>query len=120
VKSTLKLVTILVASLAAEPAFAQRIDIHLEAQPEVSGGCPARVHFRGEIRTFEPLRVTYQWVRSDGAHSEHTVTFGKPGPHPISDLWTLSGTYSGWQQLVIVEPKRLQTIKAKFSVNCGR
>ena len=115
-----KLFPIVLAVLAAGPALAQRIDIHLEAQPQVSGGCPARVHFQGDIRTFEPLHVTYQWLRSDGAHSEHSVTFGRPGPHPVSENWTISGNYSGWVQLVILEPKHLQTIKAKFSVNCGR
>ena len=116
----LKLLPTLLIFLAAGPARAQRIDIHLDAQPEVSGGCPARVHFRGEIRTFEPLRVTYEWLRSDGAHAAHTVTYSKPGQHPISDMWTLSGRYAGWEQLVILEPKHLQTLKAKFSVNCGR
>ena len=120
VKPAHLLFPIVVALLAAGPAFAQRIDIHLDAQPEISGGCPAKVHFQGEIRTFEPLHVTYQWLRSDGAHTEHSQTFGRPGPHPVSDTWTLSGNYSGWVQLVILEPKHLQTIKAKFSVNCGR
>ena len=118
----LKLIPILVlALLAAGPVCAQRIDIHLEAQPALSGGCPAHVHFSGEIKTFEPgVHITYQWLRSDGAHTEHGVTFGRPGAHPIADNWTLGGKYEGWEQLVILEPKHLQTIRSKFAVNCGR
>lgn len=118
-RASWKLLPVLLPLLAS-PAFAQKIEIHLAPQPEVSGGCPARVFFRGEIRTSEPLKVTYRWVRSDGTHSEHVATFGKAGPHAISDMWALSTSYSGWEQLVIVEPKQLQTIKAKFSVTCGK
>ena len=120
-KLACKLFPVILAIVAAAPALAQRIDIHLDAPPAVSGGCPARVHFRGEIRTFDPgLHITYQWLRSDGAHTEHSLTFGRPGPHAISDSWTLSGNFSGWERLVILEPKHLQTIKAEFSVHCGR
>jgi hypothetical protein len=106
------------AMLASAPAYSQRIDIHLDSQPEISGGCPAHVHFRGEIKTFQPLHVTYQWLRSDGSHTEHSQTFGRPGPHPINTTWTVSGNHGGWVQLIILEPKRLQTIRSRFSVNC--
>ncbi len=110
---------LILACFAVAPAWAQRIGIHLDSQPEISGGCPARVHFRGEIRTFEPdLSVTYQWLRSDGAHAEHSVRFGRPGPHPIADNWMLGGHYNGWVQLVILSPRREQTARARFSVNC--
>jgi len=119
-KLVYQLFPLVLLALAARPVLAQRIDIHLDSEPEISAGCPARLHFRGEIRTFEPLHVTYQWLRSDGSHTEHGVTFGRPGPHPISESWTLSGNYDGWMQLVILEPKHLQTIKAHFSVHCGR
>jgi len=112
------LVSLALLALAATPVRAQRIDIHLDSEPAISPGCPARLHFLGEIRTFEPLHVTYQWLRSDGSHTEHSVTFGHPGPHPISEPWTISGNYNGWMQLVILEPKHLQTIRSRFSVHC--
>lgn len=118
-KSTLLVATVLLAASAA--AHAQRLDIHLEPQPEMSGGCPARLVFRSEIRTFEPGQpVTYEWLRSDGAHSTHSITFGRPGPHAIRDTWTLSGNFNGWERLVIVAPRDEQTIESRFTVHCGR
>jgi len=121
VKRIHRLFPVILAVLAITPVFAQRIDIHLDSQPAVSGGCPAKLHFSGDIRTYDAgLQVTYRWLRSDGVSTDHTVTFGKTGAHPVSDSWTISKRYSGWEQLVIVSPKRLQTIKANFTVNCGR
>jgi hypothetical protein len=94
--------------------------IHLDPQPAISGGCPAKVHFTGRIGTTGPLAVTYQWLRSDGSHTDHTIQFERKSERPISTDWTISKNYSGWVQLVILEPARLQTIKANFSVNCGK
>lgn len=105
--------------LVVSPVFAQRIDIHLDAQPATSGGCPARVHFTGYIQTFEELDVTYQWLRSDGGKSEHTIHFPRGMRRDISTDWTLSTDLQGWVQLVILEPKHLQTIKAEFEVHCA-
>jgi hypothetical protein len=105
--------------VVASPAFAQRIDIHLDPQPAISGGCPAHVHFTGYIRTFEPMDVTYQWLRSDGGKSEHTIHFPRGLKRDISTDWTLSADFQGWVQLVILDPKQLQTIKAEFEVHCA-
>jgi len=112
-----------VAVLAIAPVLAQEPKvhlIHLDEQPAISGGCPAKVHFTGRIATTGPLSVTYQWLRSDGSHTEHTLNFGKAMEKPIATDWTLSGKYNGWMQLVILSPAKLQTIKAHFSVNCGK
>ena len=78
------------------------------------------MHFRGHIETDGPLDVTYQWLRSDGSAKEQTIAFTRSGRREISTDWTLSGTYNGWMQLVIISPKRLQTAKAQFSVHCGK
>jgi hypothetical protein len=94
--------------------------IHLDPQPSVSGGCPAKVQFRGHIETDGPLEVTYEWLRSDGSSTRHTLNFNRAGSRPVNTAWTLSGDRSGWMQLVILSPKRLQTEKAHFSVHCGR
>ncbi|HZP23978.1 MAG TPA: hypothetical protein VFB04_11050 [Terriglobales bacterium] len=109
------------AAVLSTTAFAQgpRIDIHLDPQPAISGGCPAKVHFTGSIRTYEPVEVTYQWLRSDGSHTEHTLSSTLGKSHPIAVDWQLNKSLNGWMQLVIVAPKHLQTIKANFSVNCG-
>ena len=94
--------------------------IHLDPQPAISGGCPAKVHFTGRIRATGPLDVTYQWLRSDGSHKEFNLHFDRPSSENIATDWQLNKTYNGWMQLVILAPKRMQTIKANFSVNCGK
>ena len=117
-----KLVRILL-SMAAAVVLVQAAAIHLihlNPRPTISRGCPANVRFDGHIEADGPLDVTYQWLRSDGASSEHALRFDRAGSRPISTVWRLSGNYSGWMQLVIVSPKRMQTAKAQFSVNCGR
>ena len=94
--------------------------MYLDPQPAVSGGCPAKVHFRGHIEVDGPLRVTYQWLRSDGSATDHTVNFPRAGTRQIATDWAISKNYSGWMQLVIVSPRRMQTAKAPFSVHCGQ
>jgi hypothetical protein len=114
---------VIAATAAVLPAMAQgpKVDlIHLDPQPSISGGCPAKVHFTGRIRTNGPMEVTYEWLRSDGSHTEHTLNFQRAMTHPVSIDWNLSKTMSGWMQLVILSPRRMQTVKANFSVNCGR
>src|SRR5438270_2536346 len=94
--------------------------IELNPQPTLTGAChPTRAHFSGKIRTNGPLDVTYEWLRSDGARTEHTLHFGKAQTQSISTDWSISKSYSGWMQLVILSPKRLQTSKANFQINCG-
>jgi hypothetical protein len=110
------------AILIAVPVIAQgpKVDlIHLDPQPAINGGCPAKVHFTGKIRSTGPLEVTYQWLRSDGAHTQHTINFSRAMTQDIATDWTLNKSAAAWMQLVILSPKRMQTAKANFSVNCG-
>jgi hypothetical protein len=116
-------ISILAVTLAAGVLLAQGPKIHLihlDPQPAISGGCPAKVHFTGRIQTTGPLQVEYQWLRSDGSHTEHTLMFERAATRPISTDWSISKNYSGWMQLVILSPEKMQTIKANFSVNCGK
>lgn len=94
--------------------------IHLDPQPSITGGCPARVHFTGHIEATGALDVTYEWRRSDGSSTEHTLSFRRPGSLPVATDWHLNKTTDGWMQLVVVSPKRMQTAKAMFTVHCGR
>jgi len=94
--------------------------IHLDPQPSITGGCPAKVHFSGHIEATGALDVTYQWLRSDGSSTEHTLSFRKAGSLPVATDWHLNKTMEGWMQLVVVSPKRMQTAKAPFSVHCGK
>jgi hypothetical protein len=115
------LAVLLLAGAAFVLAQGPKVDlIHLDPQPEISGGCPARLHFAGRIRSTGPMDVEYQWLRSDGSHTEHTLHFGRAATLPVSTNWNLNTRYNGWMQLVILSPQRLQTAKATFAVNCGR
>jgi hypothetical protein len=115
--------TVFLFALTLVPLIAQapKVDlIHLDPQPAISGGCPAKVHFTGRIRTNGPLDVKYQWLRSDGSHTEHDLHFARGSSQNIATDWQLNKTMNGWMQLVILEPSRMQTTKANFSVNCGK
>jgi hypothetical protein len=115
------LAVLTLAGAATVLAQGPRVDlIHLDPQPEISGGCPARLHFTGRIRSTGPMYVEYQWLRSDGAHTEHTLHFARGTTLPVATNWQLNTRYNGWMQLVILSPHHMQTAKATFSVNCGR
>jgi len=115
------LAALLLACAAVVLAQGPRVDlIHLDSQPEISGSCPARLHFTGRIRSTGPMEVEYQWMRSDGSHTEHTLRFPRATTLPVATNWNLNTRYNGWMQLVILAPARMQTAKATFSVNCGR
>jgi hypothetical protein len=64
--------------------------------------------------------VKYQWLRSDGAKTEHELHFAKASTQNIATDWQLNTKLNGWMQLVILEPSHMQTTKANFSVNCGK
>ena len=121
-KRILTILTIAVAILAIAPALAQapRVDLIQLNPPTMTGSCPATAHFTGRIRTTGPLQVTYEELRSDGSSTQHTFVAQHAETHNFSKSWTVSKTYSGWMQLVILSPKRLQTVKQPFTVNCGR
>ena len=115
--------TLLLLALTLVPSIIQaaKVDlIHLDPQPGISGGCPAKVHFTGRIRSNGPLDVTYQWLRSDGSHTEHTLHFARATTQNLVTDWQLNTRMTGWMQLVILEPTRMQTAKAEFTVNCGK
>ncbi|HLW76971.1 MAG TPA: hypothetical protein VKS01_08290 [Bryobacteraceae bacterium] len=97
---------------------AERIDILL-MNPSVSRTCPARVHFSGNIHPYQPGRVVYKFVRSDGAQGpELSMDFSRPEAKPISYDWQVGGHFTGWVQLVILAPNHEQTARREFSVNC--
>ncbi len=106
------------AFFALSAVGAERIDILLQ-NPTVGRDCPAHVHFAGSIHPYAPGRVTYTFVRSDGARGpELSLDFSRPEAKPISYDWQLGGHYSGLVQLVILSPNHEQTARRAFQVNC--
>src|SRR5579862_5124884 len=106
--------------VAAQLGVTAKVDkLRLNPVPNLAGTChPTRVRFDGSIHVTGPLTVTYQWVRSDGKHSEATFNFDSTTNHAVSTDWDLTTSYTGWMQLVIVSPKRMESEKVHFRVNC--
>jgi hypothetical protein len=81
----MRIATLLALLLFPLMAQAAEVDlILLDPQPSVSGGCPAKVHFTGRIRTTGPLDVKYQWLRSDGAKTDHELHVAKASTQNIA------------------------------------
>ena len=107
--------------LAAVPVPAEDAKIHLielDSPPVVRGVCPATVRFHGYIETTGRMAVSFDWVRSDGVRTSRTLHFAKAGRRNVFDSWTVSKTYSGWEQIVVTSPNQLETRRSTFQVNC--
>jgi hypothetical protein len=111
----------LVSLPAAAQQSANKVDrIYLNSSPNLAGTChPTRVRFDGSIHATGPLYVTYQWVRSDNKHTDATLTFDAEANRTISTEWDLTASYTGWVQLIVLTPKRIESKKVHFHVNCG-
>jgi len=105
------------------PAVLQVTDTSLQADPvNYVGPCPARITFSGTISVSGSGTVSYKFLRSDGAIAPtQTLTFNGPGSQNVSTTWDLGGagmTYSGWEQIQILDPQSLTSNQAIFSIEC--
>ena len=95
--------------------------VHLDAHARVLGtSChPTRLSFNGRIQTDGPAFVTYRWLRSDGVHKDAALQFDNARGRYVWTAWNQTSTYSGWVQLIVLTPKRMETPKTYFRVHCG-
>jgi hypothetical protein len=105
------------------PAVLQVTDTSLQADPvNYVGPCPVRITFSGTISVNGSGTVSYKFLRSDGAVAPtQTLTFNGPGSQNVSTTWDLGGagmTYSGWEQIQILDPQSLTSNQATFSIQC--
>ncbi len=84
------------------------------------GPCPATITFRAEIQPPPlPGPVRYKFVRSDGSQSaQEEVRFTRLRKKTVSTSWTIGRDYSGWVQLVITFPGRVESNRAHFRIEC--
>lgn len=89
-----------------------------------TGSCSTgfKFTFNGTISVSSgPVTVTYKWIRSDNAGAQ-TQTLNFPGTgaqsKPVTDDWTLSGDYSGWEAIQILTPNSAQSNRATFTLTC--
>jgi hypothetical protein len=91
---------------------------------EHTGSCSTgfKFTFNGTISVSSgPVSVTYKWIRSDGAIApSETLHFPGTGAQskPVSDTWTLSGDYSGWEAIEILTPNAVKSNRAMFTLTC--
>lgn len=116
---------------SGRPTRGGQVDIvaRLLVRPAASERCPPpfTFNFVGTITTgpwpaTALRRVDYKFERSDGAFAPvHSIMFpAAGGSQTVTDTWTLSKTYNGWEQLHIIYPQNLFSNKANFSLICGR
>jgi len=95
--------------------------VHLEQHAHLRGTTcrPTRVSFDGKIKTDGPTFVTYRWLRSDGTHQDRVLQFTKADGRSVATGWDQTSTFSGWVQLIVLTPKRVETPRTHFWVHCG-
>ena len=104
----------------------QVTEVALVAQPAAhNGACPATITFVGRIKANGRGRVTYTFLRSDGAHGPRfTVDFDQAGEKQVSTTWRLGGPglpfYHGWEAIRILRPNVMFSNRAVFEVRCLR
>lgn len=104
----------------------QVTEVALVAQPAAhNGACPATITFVGRIKANGRGRVTYTFLRSDGAHGPHfTLDFAEADEKQVNTTWRLGGPrlpfYRGWEALRVLAPNMRVSNRAVFEVRCPR
>src|SRR6266404_7893938 len=92
----------------------------------MSGPCPLRVVFNGDITTNGPGIVRYTFTRSDGATGPvFTMAFRTAGRQRVNTDWTLGDdgalpNFAGWQAIRILYPNEMESNHetGSFSISC--
>jgi hypothetical protein len=82
-----------------------------------------RFNFSQQVSMTQPGRVTYRWLRSDGAGAPiGYIDFANPGTQVVTDWWQRSGApgdqLTGWEQIEILTPVSLKGERLSFSYTC--
>ena len=109
---------------APAAAQVQAAKLAVDKQHSV-GKCPLELHFAPTVTVAKgPVKVTYQIVRSDGASSGPLqAELRLPGPQALpAYTWKITAAqgvkFSGWAQLEITQPVRVQSGRETFLVEC--
>jgi len=81
--------------------------------------CPWTFTFHATLSFDQPGPITYRWIRSDGAQGP-TITKNPStaGHYGEATTWTLSTSYSGWEQLEILAPQHVFSNRQSISLTC--
>jgi hypothetical protein len=97
------------------------VETFLRADPfNYDGPCPVTIKFSGRISVAGGSgTVAYKILRSDGASAPvKSITFSGPGGQDLESTWQLGASYSGWQQIQILDPAEEVSEKAEFTIQC--
>ena len=121
-------VALAAASLAALPLAADAqvrtvTRVNAVAKPKSHvGRCPATIDFIGTIHVSHyPVRVEYEWERSDGARSERRTVDIRSAARGVSDRWTLGQRgerINIWERLHVLAPTGISSPEAHAHLDC--
>lgn len=112
--------------LAALALFAQvrTVDhVAIVAKPKVyTGPCPADLQFIGTIFVNrQPVQVTYQWERSDGAVGPRRTIVIRSAGQGVYETWHLGAgkqRLNVWERVHVVAPTNISSPPGRATVNC--
>lgn len=109
-------------------AFAQQrtvTRVAIVAKPKsFTGSCPATLEFVATIFvSHHPVRVEYQWERSDGGRGRREVIEIRAAGQGVTDTWTL-GRHGErrvvWERLHVLAPTGISSPQARVRLDCRR
>ena len=109
-------------------AFAQQrtvTRVGIVAKPRsYVGECPATLEFIATIHvSHHPVRVEYQWERSDGGRGRREVIEIRSAGQGVTDSWTL-GRHGErrvvWERLHVLAPTGISSPEARVRLDCRR
>ncbi len=87
-----------------------------------NGDCPAIFDFHCTIKVnHSPVKVDYEWVRSDGTKGEKQQVEIRNTSVTVSDIWKLGGAKQHlreWEMLHVISPKDMNSARCVINVNC--
>jgi hypothetical protein len=115
----------LALSLAAFAQMRTVTGVGIVAKPRsYHGDCPATIEWIATIHvSHHPVRVTYQWERSDGAHGPRQEVEIDSAGRGVSDTWQLGGPGMHkvvWQRLHVLAPTGITSREERVKIECRR
>jgi hypothetical protein len=118
-------VATLAVSLAALAAEHTVTRVGIVAKPKhYSGDCPTTIEWIATIHvSHHPVKVTYQWERSDGAHGQRQEVEINAAGMGVSDTWELGAAgqhKTVWQRLHVLAPTGISSPTAPVKIDCHK
>ena len=118
-------VAALTFSLAVYAAEHTVTRVGIVAKPKsYHGDCPTTIEWIATIHvSHHPVKVTYQWERSDGAHGQRQEVEINAAGMGVSDTWELGGPGMHkvvWERLHVLAPTGISSPEAHVKIECRK